>query len=140
MRRGVAVNIVWFLAYARGRRQAGFWQSEWTTPVHTCLPPPSRLDHDPYKDHPHLPFAPMLENRDQILKKLSIFEGVRRGYIWSRSIGCFLQYTREGGGVRSGSRMLDNRLPYRPASLSLEGSGDPSNVHPHLYILETIYS
>ena len=43
----VVVNIVWFLAYARGRK-AGF-SVRMDNVCSACLPPPSRLDHDPSK-------------------------------------------------------------------------------------------
>ena len=62
MRKGLAVNIVWFLTYARRGRQASHPYGQRLF----SLPAPPRLAHEQSKIT-GIPFAPMLENRDQKL-------------------------------------------------------------------------
>ena len=92
IRKGLAVNIVWFLAYARGaagrllirmdnvcsafqkaspavntrKKAAGRLHIPMDNVCSACLPP-SCLAHEPY-NVTLPPFAPMLRNRDQKLR------------------------------------------------------------------------
>ena len=63
MRKGLVVNVVWFLIYARRGRQASHPYGQRLF----SLPAPPRLAHNPYNVIVS-PFAPMLTNRDQKLR------------------------------------------------------------------------